>query len=307
MSSKVGHVLKLNLFPKISLFARYERDNCEDLKILPSSRHWSYALLYTAMTKMMSIFLVLGLLPALASAQFKDWSEVAKQFKNAGGPSKALAQVKCFYDKHQNTQFSAPRPTDDRFNSRCYSHQTLGLGSDRYFAVIDYNKSGFSRRFFLVDRESASVESIAVAHGRYKAGYINIFNGPLKNTLKNARYFSNEIDSNASSTGFFIAAQQYSGNWGKSLVLHGLEEGINHNACERAIVVHGSDYVSLSSAKAMSSGCPMIAHTMIDRVRETLGGEKVSEDDISLVKSGGLVYIYGPREASLSDNYCEGL
>lgn len=242
-----------------------------------------------------------------AQAEFKSWDELAQNFKNAGGNTKAFAQAKCFFKEHEETQFRAPRPTDDRFESRCFDHKTISLGIKRYFAVIDYTKSGFSRRFYLVDRESGAVQSIAVAHGRYKAGYINIFNGPQKNTLKRARYFSNEIDSNASSTGFFIAAQQYSGNWGKSLVLHGLEEGINHNACERAIVIHGSDYVSLSSAKAMSSGCPMVDHSMIDSIRSALGGEKVSEDDISLVKSGALVYIYGPREAELSENFCTKL
>ncbi len=249
----------------------------------------------------------MALIPALSHADFLSWEEVAAKFKNVGGSSKALAQVKCFFERHENTQFAAKRPQDARFESRCYSHQTIGLGVKRYFGVIDYTKSGFSRRFYLVDRQTGTIEVSAVAHGRYKAGYINIFNGPLKNTLKRARYFSNEIDSNASSTGFFIAGQQYSGNWGKSLVLHGLEEGVNHNACERTIVFHGSDYVTTGSARAMSSGCPMIAHELVDRTREALGGKQVSEDDISLVESGGLVYIYGPREAALSADYCQDL
>lgn len=260
------------------------------------------------MLKIKFILLALaGLHSLLAAAETVPWNQIETKFARLGGSAHALKQVRCFYDHLAFSEFNAPKPTDPRFESRCYSHRTIGIGSTRYFAIIDYTKSGLSRRFYLVDRETGKVEVFAVAHGRYKSGHINIFGGHLKNTLKRARYFSNEIDSNASSTGFFITGVKYSGNWGKSLVLHGLEKGVNHNACERAIVIHGSDYVSLNSALGMSSGCPMIAHEMIDRTREALGGEKVSEDDISMVQAGGLLFIYGPREAALPANYCQNL
>ena len=71
-----------------------------------------------------------------------------------------------------------------------------------------------------------------VAHGRKTGGEF-------------ARSFSNRLNSHKSSLGFYITEQQYLGENGISLKIHGLEKGFNDKADRRGIVIHGSDYVGL--------------------------------------------------------------
>jgi hypothetical protein len=89
------------------------------------------------------------------------------------------------------------------------------------------------------------------------------------------------------SLGLFVTDATYVGRNGYSLRLHGLEPGVNDNAYDRAIVMHGAEYVSRELAKRLgrlgrSLGCPAlpvaVARTIIDRI-----------------KGGTVVYAYGPR------------
>ncbi len=56
--------------------------------------------------------------------------------------------------------------------------------------------------------------------------------------------FSNEPESFKSSIGLYRTAEGYFGKHGYSLRLDGLEKGFNDRARERAIVIHGADYVN---------------------------------------------------------------
>lgn len=252
--------------------------------------------------KLMILTLLTGLFAISAHADYLDWAILANKLKARGLDEHATKQVQCFYENKAGEALRSFRPTDPKFDYRCFFEDGIKLGNDRYFAIIDYTKTGKSRRFFLVDRETGDIDHFAVAHGRYDAGHINIFSGHNKNTVKWAKYFSNEIDSNASSTGFYIAGMEYKGSFGRSMVLNGLEEGINHNACERAIVVHPSSFVGLDSAGVMSSGCPMVSPSILDRVISTLGA---GLNEVGL--TGGLVYIYSEREKKLGADYCLSL
>jgi hypothetical protein len=89
--------------------------------------------------------------------------------------------------------------------------------------------------------------------------------------------FSNEIGSNKSSLGLFRVTEVYQGEHGTSLRLKGLDPGVNDNAEERAIVVHGAEYVSLGSVfenilqrrgpgVGRSLGCPVVSFTALDDV-----------------------------------------
>ena len=75
-----------------------------------------------------------------------------------------------------------------------------------------------------------------VAHGRNSG-------------LEYAKDFSNTNESFKSSLGFYITGETYTGKHGLSLRLDGMEYGINDNARNRAVVVHGADYVSKSFIK----------------------------------------------------------
>ncbi len=65
---------------------------------------------------------------------------------------------------------------------------------------------------------------------------------------KYATSFSNEYGSYKSSLGFYLTETTYQGRNGYSLILNGLEKGINDRARERAIVVHGAAYADPSVA-----------------------------------------------------------
>ena len=60
--------------------------------------------------------------------------------------------------------------------------------------------------------------------------------------------FSNEMGSHESSLGLFRTEGVYTGQFGYSLRLSGLEPGINDKARQRAIVVHGFPDISRSFA-----------------------------------------------------------
>jgi hypothetical protein len=130
--------------------------------------------------------------------------------------------------------------------------------------VIDYSKPSTEKRLWVFDLRSHDLlyEEL-VAHGQGSGDNL-------------ARVFSNEPDTHASSIGLFVTEDTYVGKNGYSLRLKGLDEGFNHRAGERAIVMHGAPYVSEEFVKkngrlGRSWGCPAlregVAREVIDRVR----------------------------------------
>jgi hypothetical protein len=84
--------------------------------------------------------------------------------------------------------------------------------------------------------------------------------------------------------GFYLTGNTYHGKHGYSLILNGLEKGINDKAKERAIVIHGASYANPSIATSQgrlgrSLGCPALPNSM-------------SEPIINVIKDGSLLYIY---------------
>jgi hypothetical protein len=141
--------------------------------------------------------------------------------------------------------------------------------------VIDYTRPSTEPRLWVLDLERGRIlYRELVAHGR-RSG-------------ENAtRAFSNAPGSLMTSLGLFVTATSYVGRNGYSLRLRGLEPGVNDNAYERAIVMHGASYVSRAIAERLgrlgrSWGCPAvrsdIARTLIDTI-----------------KGGTVVYAYGGR------------
>lgn len=251
--------------------------------------------------KLATIFLGMTFLSFNVFAKRASWSTIESNFKSAGGDLKALSHVRCFLSLYGKKEFSFRRPVSSSQDKRCYNIQSAQYTHPRYFTVIDYIKSGFERRLFLVDTQKGEVSAIGVAHGRYKSGYIRFFLRPYKNSLKYARYFANIPGSKAPSSGFYFAGQEYVGKFGRSMILHGLEPEINDKACERAIVIHKHSMVSKRRAYVMSSGCPMVTPSEINPLIDALKGK---QDGLGLTEPGGLVFIYGPRERAWTYGHC---
>lgn len=95
---------------------------------------------------------------------------------------------------------------------------------------------------------------------------------------------SNQNSTYKSSPGFYITGETYQGKNGYSLKLEGLERGINDNAFERGIVIHGADYVSdafvnMQGYIGRSQGCPAIPVAL-------------SRPIINTIKNGSCLFIY---------------
>ena len=237
-------------------------------------------------------------------AEFLSWKEIEKNFKNKDLNTKALGHVQCFFQKHEHSVFQKKISYLDGNDNRCAGSADISLDSKRFFALIDYTAPSNKKRMFLVDRQSGSITSMAVAHGRYNAGMFNLKLSKNKNSIKHARYFSNEFNSNAPSSGFFVSGVEYEGKFGRSMVLHGLESGVNDNACQRAVVIHKHLMVTKNNAYVLSSGCPMVSRKNINNVVNLLKGEK--NPDSGEETHGGVVFIYGQRELNWQPSTCEG-
>ena len=138
--------------------------------------------------------------------------------------------------------------------------------------LIDFSRPSTAKRLFVFDmRERKVLFSSVVSHG--------------KNSSDNyATSFSNEYGSYKSSLGFYLTESTYQGKNGYSLILNGLEKGINDRARERAIVMHGAAYADPSVASrggrlGRSFGCPAVP-------------QKLSRPIIDAIKGGSVMYIY---------------
>ena len=115
--------------------------------------------------------------------------------------------------------------------------------------IADFSRPSGDPRFYLLDVMSGRVTAHHVAHGR---GSDPTHCGWLQS-------FSNEYNSLATSRGAYVTGDFYTGKYGYSLRLSGLDRS-NSNAEGRAIVVHAAWYAEPDIAREQgklgrSEGC----------------------------------------------------
>lgn len=148
-----------------------------------------------------------------------------------------------------------------------FDDHSSSIQNKNYLSVIDFSLPSTKRRFFIINMSTGAVFATTVAHG--------------KNSDKNndgfADAFSNTVNSDMSSLGVYMTAETYSGKHGLSLRLDG-KSSTNSNVRERAIVVHGADYVQDKEVKqGRSWGCPAVPMPYRDKV-------------IAMIKGGSVIY-----------------
>lgn len=155
----------------------------------------------------------------------------------------------------------------------------VGAVQKDVISVCDFTQSSNSNRFYIIDlKEGKLLFNTLVAHGR--------------NTGEEfARSFSNTASSYQSSLGFYVTGNTYQGKHGLSLKLKGQEPGFNDNAEDRAIVLHGAEYVDENFAcqngrLGRSLGCPAVPVELTQPIVQT-------------IKEGSCLFIYYPEKTYL--------
>ena len=142
--------------------------------------------------------------------------------------------------------------------------------------IIDFSLSSNMERMWIVDMTKMKVAHYSlVAHGKNSGDEF-------------ASSFSNKPSSYQSSLGFYLTDEIYYGKHGMSLYLDGVEPDVNDKARERAIVIHGANYVSRDFIRnygrlGRSFGCPSIPM-------------ENHEEIISLLSGRSCIYIHYPDE-----------
>ncbi|MEP6674618.1 MAG: murein L,D-transpeptidase catalytic domain family protein [Ferruginibacter sp.] len=154
------------------------------------------------------------------------------------------------------------------------------LLKENILTIIDFSKSSSQERLFIIDMLTGKLllKSL-VAHGHNSGN-------------EYATKFSNANESHESSLGFYVTLNTYNGEHGYSLKLKGCEKGINDAAYDRAIVIHGADYVSENFIKSKgyigrSFGCPAVPESLHRKI-------------VDLLKDGSCLFIFHPTPTYLT-------
>jgi hypothetical protein len=160
------------------------------------------------------------------------------------------------------------------YNGYLSLKQANKIQNDSVITIVDYSKPSNEERLYVIDiKNQKLLAQSLVAHGQNSGVVL-------------ADHFSNKPQSHMSSLGMYITSNTYIGNHGYSLRLEGMEKGRNDKAWERAIVVHGAEYVSKEYIKqngriGRSFGCPALP-------------QQINSVIIDLIKGGSSFYIYHP-------------
>lgn len=156
------------------------------------------------------------------------------------------------------------------------------VANTNIISIADFSETSNKKRFFILDLKNYKILfNTYVAHGQ-------------KSGREFANNFSNTHESLASSPGFYVTKETYTGSKGYSLRLEGEEAGINDNALSRGIVMHAATYVNEGLAKARgfigrSWGCPAVAPELHQAI-------------INKIKNGSCLFLYTPNKSYISSS-----
>ncbi len=130
--------------------------------------------------------------------------------------------------------------------------------STEYCFLVDMSLPSGRNRFFIYDLKKNSI---------INAGLVS--HGSCNETFLARPKFSNESKSGCSSLGKFKVGEFYTGKYGRSFRLYGLDN-CNSNAYKRAVVIHGYDCVPNEEiyprVLCNSLGCVMVSYKFFDKI-----------------------------------------
>jgi hypothetical protein len=181
--------------------------------------------------------------------------------------------------------FNSEKPSLEVFSLGYTGYQSLensGRIKNKILTLIDFSISANEKRMWVIDLDKKELlYHTLVAHGRNTGN-------------EYATSFSNEMSSYKSSLGFYITGEKYHGKHGLSLRLDGIEEGINDKARQRAIVIHGADYVSedfinRNGRLGRSLGCPALPQDLNPKI-------------VQSIHNNSCLFIYYPNDQYFSSS-----
>ncbi len=153
----------------------------------------------------------------------------------------------------------------------------------RLLTILDFSLSSTKKRMWVIDMQKHKVViNDYVAHGQGSG-------------MEFATSFSDIENSHQSSLGFYVTGEIYTGEHGTSLRLYGVDKGFNTAAFQRAIVIHGADYVCESIIQQQnrlgrSWGCPAVSIELAPKLIQT-------------IHEGTCLFIYASDKKYLANAY----
>ena len=152
---------------------------------------------------------------------------------------------------------------------REHQRVTAHLWRHDLVAIADFAQPSALPRLHFIDMAAGTLRSRLVAHG---IGSDPEGDGWLKN-------FSNVINSRATSRGAYLTGSWYTGKYGTSIRLIGIDDDNSH-ALERAIVMHpawyaGTDMLAKWGKLGRSDGCFAMAPNQFDEALWALAGGRL--------------------------------
>lgn len=213
------------------------------------------------------IFPILLLLVASVFSGSEHSKTIKKEVVEA--PKETLANTFESLYNHLNIDANQEMPAKESFFKALdgyYKMKSKGLIQKDIITLVDFSLSSNAKRLWVIDlAKNKILYNSLVAHGKNSGEEF-------------ANTFSNVVESNMSSLGFYATGEVYQGKHGLSLKLDGLQKGLNDQARNRAVVIHGADYVNENFIKnhnrlGRSQGCPAIPKELTKGIIETIKGK----------------------------------
>lgn len=139
-----------------------------------------------------------------------------------------------------------------------------GFNNNHCF-LIDMSLPSGQNRFFIYDLKKDSLQSAGlVAHGNCYEYWLE------------GRKYSNKVGSGCTSLGKYKIGGHYTGKWGYSYKLYGLDSS-NNNALERTVVLHSHSCVpetEVTEEICQSNGCPTVAPIFLEQLKQIINASK---------------------------------
>lgn len=221
-------------------------------------------------------FLIAIFLSVTATRAGTSVAELAQESKTHKMPVAYIEQAIKLYDSLQLQKAGLEKEIFLKaYKGYIYLLNRGLVSNSKMLSIADFSQSSKNKRLYIIDLKKVKlVFNTWVSHGKNSGAEM-------------ATSFSNVKDSYKSTLGFLITADTYTGSAGYSLRFRGMEEDINDNVRDRAIIVHGSKFVNEQTARSgmvgNSLGCPAVPMAQ-------------SKSIINTIKGGSVYFIYHPNE-----------